>query len=262
MERASAQRQLLDVINPATGEVFARCPAAGKIELDRAVAAARRAFSSWSALSFEDRTTAIKRMADVLKANADTLAELLTREQGKPVQQSKDEIHRAATLTEGMLKIRFATETIVDDAEKRIELRYVPLGVAGIITPWNAPINLAIGPLVSALYTGNTVVLKPSPYTPLSTLKIGELIAGCAAARRRQRSSPAATQLGQWMTEHPGHRQDLVHGLGCDGQEGDGERRGDAQARDAGARRQRRGHRARRRRSEGRRAQAVLRVRS
>jgi acyl-CoA reductase-like NAD-dependent aldehyde dehydrogenase len=150
---------VLDVINPATGEVFARCPAAGKAEADRAVAAARRAFPSWSALSFEDRTTAIQRMADVLKANADMLADLLTREQGKPLQQSKDEINRAATLTEGMLKIRFATETIVDDAEKRIELRYAPLGVAGIITPWNAPINLAIGPLVSALYTGNTVVL-------------------------------------------------------------------------------------------------------
>ena len=193
----------LDVINPATGEVFAQCPAAGKSELDRAVAAARRAFSSWSERSFEDRTTAIQRMADVLKANADMLAELLTREQGKPLQQSKDEINRAATLTEGMLKIRFATETIVDDAEKRIELRYVPLGVAGIITPWNAPINLAIGPLVSALYTGNTVVLKPSPYTPLSTLKIGELIRE-VLPRGVVNVIAGGDQLGQWMTEHPG----------------------------------------------------------
>lgn len=193
----------LDVINPATGEVFARCPAGGKAELDRAVAAARRAFSSWSALSFEDRTNAIKRMAGVLEANADTLAELLTREQGKPVQQSKDEINRAATLTEGMLRIRFATETIVDDADKRIELRYVPLGVAGIITPWNAPINLAIGPLVSALYTGNTVVLKPSPYTPLSTLKIGELIRD-VLPRGVVNFIAGGDQLGQLMTEHPG----------------------------------------------------------
>lgn len=193
----------LDVINPATGEVFARCPAAGRAELDRAVAAARRAFSSWSELSFEDRTTAIKRMADVLKANSDSLAELLTREQGKPLQQSKDEITRAATLTEGMIKIRFATETIVDDAEKRIELRYVPLGVAGVITPWNAPINLAIGPLVSALYTGNTVVLKPSPYTPLCTLKIGELI-GSVLPRGVVNILAGGDSLGQWMTEHPG----------------------------------------------------------
>jgi acyl-CoA reductase-like NAD-dependent aldehyde dehydrogenase len=201
-ESSPAQAHL-DVVNPATGEVFARCPAAGRAELDRAVVAARRAFSAWSELSFEQRTTAIKRMAEVLKANADQLAELLTREQGKPLQQSKDEINRAATLTEGMLKIRFATETIVDDAEKRIELRYVPLGVAGIITPWNAPINLAIGPLVSALYTGNTVVLKPSPYTPLSTLKIGELIRDIFP-RGAVNFLAGGDALGQWMTEHPG----------------------------------------------------------
>jgi acyl-CoA reductase-like NAD-dependent aldehyde dehydrogenase len=194
---------VLDVINPATGEVFARCPSAGHAELDRAVAAARRAFPGWSALSFEDRTKAIKRMADVLKANADSLADLLTREQGKPVQQSKDEINRASTLTEGMLKIRFDTETIVDDAEKRIELRYVPLGVAGIITPWNAPINLAIGPLVSALYTGNTVVLKPSPYTPLCTLKIGELIRE-VFPKGVVNILAGGDQLGQWITEHSG----------------------------------------------------------
>jgi acyl-CoA reductase-like NAD-dependent aldehyde dehydrogenase len=192
----------LDVINPATGAVFARCPAAGRAELDRAVAAAKRAFSAWSALSFDDRTRAIKRMAEVLKANVDPLAELLTREQGKPLQQSKDEIGRASSLTEGMLKIRFETETIVDDAEKRIELRYVPLGVAGIITPWNAPVNLAIGPLVSALYTGNTVVLKPSPYTPLSTLKIGELIRD-VFPRGVVNFIAGGDQLGQWMTEHP-----------------------------------------------------------
>jgi acyl-CoA reductase-like NAD-dependent aldehyde dehydrogenase len=201
-ENVTSQTFLV-VINPASGEVVARCPAAGRAELDRAVAAARRAFPAWSELSYEHRTTVIKRMAEVLKANADALAELLTREQGKPLQQSKDEINRAATLTEGMLKIRFETETIVDDAEKRIELRYVPLGVAGIITPWNAPINLAIGPLVSALYTGNTVVLKPSPYTPLSTLKIGELIRD-VFPRGVVNVLAGGDALGQLMTEHTG----------------------------------------------------------
>jgi acyl-CoA reductase-like NAD-dependent aldehyde dehydrogenase len=193
----------LDVINPATGQVFAQCPAAGRAELERAVAAARRAFPAWSANSFEDRTKSIKRMAEILKANADSLAELLTREQGKPLQQSKDEITRASTLTEGMLKIRFDTQVIVDDPEKRIELRYVPLGVAGVITPWNAPINLAIGPLVSALYTGNTVVLKPSPYTPLCTLKIGELIRD-VFPKGVVNVLAGGDALGQWITEHPG----------------------------------------------------------
>src|SRR5262245_24581394 len=193
----------LDVINPATGTVFARCPAAGRAELDRAVAAARRAFPDWSARSFEDRTQFIKRMAGILRANQDMLGELLTREQGKPVQQSRDEIGRAAGQAEGMTQISIASELITDDAEKRIEVRYVPLGVAGIITPWNAPINLAAGPLVSALYTGNTVVLKPSPYTPLSTLKIGELIKD-VFPKGVVNGLAGGDALGAWMTEHPG----------------------------------------------------------
>ncbi|MBX5460325.1 MAG: aldehyde dehydrogenase family protein [Steroidobacteraceae bacterium] len=193
----------LDVVNPATGEVFAHCQGASRAELDRAVAAARRAFPAWSARSFEDRTLFVKRMADILRANAGPLAELLTREQGKPLSQARDEINRAASQSEGMTQIPIRNELITDDAERRIELRYVPLGVAGIITPWNAPINLAAGPLTSALYTGNTVVLKPSPYTPLCTLRIGELI--------RDVFPPGVVNvlaggdaLGQWMTEHPG----------------------------------------------------------
>src|SRR5690606_28441487 len=117
--------------------------------------------------SFEDRTLFIKRMADILRANQSELGELLTREQGKPLGQARDEIARAARQSEGLTQISIASELITDDAERRVELRYVPLGVAGVITPWNAPVNLAAGPLTSALYTGNTVILKPSPYTPL-----------------------------------------------------------------------------------------------
>lgn len=193
----------LEVINPATGAVFARCPAAGRAELDRAVAAARRAFGSWSALSFEERAAAIKRMAAVLRANQDSLAELLTREQGKPIGQSRDEIGRAATQSEGMAAIAIPVETLVEDAQRRIQLRYRPLGVVGIITPWNAPINLAAGPLTSALYTGNTVVLKPSPYTPLSTLKLGEQLRDVFPPGVLNVLA-AGDELGQWMTEHAG----------------------------------------------------------
>jgi acyl-CoA reductase-like NAD-dependent aldehyde dehydrogenase len=142
-------------------------------------------------------------MAAILRANSQALAQLLTREQGKPLSQAVDEINRAASQSEGITQIRIESETITDDAERRIELRYVPLGVAAIITPWNAPINLAAGPLVSALYTGNTVVLKPSPYTPLSTLKIGELIRD-VLPRGVVNVLAGGDALGQWMTEHPG----------------------------------------------------------
>jgi acyl-CoA reductase-like NAD-dependent aldehyde dehydrogenase len=193
----------LDVINPATGAVFARCPAAGRAHLERAVAAARLAFHEWSARSFEDRAAHIQRFADALKANQDSLAQLLTREQGKPLSQARDEIGRAATQSEGLSKIAVLPETLVDDAERRIELHYRPLGVVGVITPWNAPINLAAGPVVSALYTGNTVVLKPSPYTPLCTLKMGELL-GDIFPPGVINVLAGGDDLGSWMTAHPG----------------------------------------------------------
>jgi acyl-CoA reductase-like NAD-dependent aldehyde dehydrogenase len=193
----------LEVINPSTGQVFARVPRATRADLDRAVAAARRSAAGWSATSFDGRRAHIRRMAEALRAQQLPLAELLTHEQGKPLAQARDEIARAASQAEGMAAIDIRTEVLVDDAQRHIELRYVPLGVVGIITPWNAPINLAAGPLTMALYTGNSAVLKPSPYTPLTTLKFGELL--------RELFPPGVVNIlaggddcGQWMSEHPG----------------------------------------------------------
>ncbi len=196
-------KEWFDVLNPATGQAFARAPLLSRAQLDRAVAAARRAFPAWRATAVADRRAAIGRMAQILTDNAAALAELLTLEQGKPVGQSRDEISRAATQSVGMADIVIADELLEDNAQRRIELKYFPLGVVGIITPWNAPINLAAGPLVAALYTGNTVVLKPSPYTPLCTLKIAALL--------REVFPPGVLnvvagpdELGEWMTAHPG----------------------------------------------------------
>jgi acyl-CoA reductase-like NAD-dependent aldehyde dehydrogenase len=197
---ASAQ---LEVINPATGAVFARCPAAGPKELDAAVAAARRAFPAWKALGFEARAGYIARMAAALEAEKEPLARLLTQEQGKPVGQSKDEITRAGTLSVGISKIKVEGELIQDTAERHIELRWQPLGVAGIITPWNAPVNLAAGPLASALYTGNCAIIKPSPFTPLTTLRIGEILRGIFPAGVVNVLA-GGDELGGLITAHPG----------------------------------------------------------
>ncbi|MEO6078713.1 MAG: aldehyde dehydrogenase family protein [Steroidobacteraceae bacterium] len=193
----------LDVINPATGSVFAHCPAAGAAELDNAVAAAQRAFPAWRALGFAERAAYIARFAAALEANQEALARLLTQEQGKPIGQSRDEIARAASLSIGITKIELKPEVILDNAERFIELRYLPLGVAGIITPWNAPVNLAAGPLTSALYTGNCAIIKPSPFTPLTTLRIGEIL--------REMLPPGVVnvlaggdELGALLTAHPG----------------------------------------------------------
>ena len=192
----------LDVVNPATGRVFATCPSAGRAELDRAVTGARRAFPEWRDRSYEERAAFIGRFCQALRDHAEPLAQLLTMEQGKPLQQSKDEITRASTQSEGMTKIPILPQVIEDSDQRRIELQWFPLGVAGIITPWNAPINLAAGPLTSALYTGNCVVLKPSPYTPLCTLKLGELARDIFPAGVVNVLA-GGDDLGRWMTDHP-----------------------------------------------------------
>jgi len=194
--------QHLDVINPATGQVFARCPAAGRTELDEAVRAAQHAFTTWKDTSYDERAEFIKQLAAALRDHQDALAEQLTREQGKPLSQSVAEIDRGAAQSEGMVTIEIPIENLIDDDQRQIELRYRPLGVVGIITPWNAPVNLALGPLVSALYTGNTVILKPSPYTPLTTLKLGELLKDIFPAGVVNVLA-GGNELGQWITEHP-----------------------------------------------------------
>mgnify|MGYP003342424709 FL=1 len=194
--------QELEVINPAFGTVFARCPAASRSHLDRAVKAARAALPAWRAKSFAERAALVRKSSEVLREKQNELAELLTREQGKPLSQSVAEIDRGTAQSDGLVGIEIPNEVLVDDKQNHIELRYRPLGVIGIITPWNAPISLALGPLVSALYTGNTVVLKPSPYTPLTTLKVAELLKGVFPPGVMNVLA-GGDQLGAWMTEHP-----------------------------------------------------------
>ncbi len=191
----------LDVINPATGAVFARCPAAGRKELDEAVDAARAALPAWRALGYAQRRERVKAFCAALREQQDDLARLLTSEQGKPLSQALAEIDRGTVQAEEMTDIEIAAEVLIDNDKSRIELHYRPLGVAGIITPWNAPVTLALGPLASALYTGNTVVLKPSPYTPLSTLKLGEVAAQFFPAGVVNVLA-GGDELGQLITEH------------------------------------------------------------
>jgi acyl-CoA reductase-like NAD-dependent aldehyde dehydrogenase len=193
----------LDVIDPALGKVFARAPAASRAHLDEAVRAARRAFETWRETTYEHRAALVKQLSKALRRHQQVLAELLTREQGKPLSQSIAEIDRGAAQSDGMVGIEIPVEVLIDDAERRIELKYRPLGVVGIITPWNAPVNLALGPLVSALYTGNTVVLKPSPYTPLTTLKLGELAAEIFPPGVVNVLA-GGDDLGRWISEHDG----------------------------------------------------------
>jgi acyl-CoA reductase-like NAD-dependent aldehyde dehydrogenase len=127
----------------------------------------------------------------------------LTREQGKPLFESLAEIDGSARQADALTGIELQPEVLVDNDRGRIELHYRPLGLVGIITPWNAPLALALLAMTSALYTGNTVVIKPSPYTPLTTLKLGELAQDIFPAGVVNILA-GGDELGAALTENPG----------------------------------------------------------
>lgn len=191
----------LYVINPRTADVFARCPAATLQHLNTAVDAAKKAVPVWSSLSFAERRDYILKFTAAVRENQDSLEALLMLEQGKPLPQAREEITRALAQADAIIQIEIQPEILVDDEIRRVELHYVPQGVVGVISPWNAPVVLAIGPMVSALYTGNAVVLKPSPYTPLCTLRLGE-IAKEVFPPGVVNVISGDNDIGQWMTEH------------------------------------------------------------
>ncbi len=193
---------MLDVVNPATEEVIGQVPSAGPAELDKAVAAARAAFKTWKNTSFEERQAACMAISGAIKENADELFRLLTSEQGKPHEQAKSEIYGAAGMSAAQATLKLE-EVINEDSEARLSrTRRVPVGVVGGIVPWNFPLMMAVQKIVPALMSGCTIVLKPSPFTPLTTLRVAELIAD---------KVPAGTvniitgedSLGPLITGHP-----------------------------------------------------------
>ena len=133
-----------EVTNPATGEVTGQVALASIEDARAVIDAAVAAFPAWRDKSFSERAALIKKMSQRLREEQQELAELLTREQGKPLGQSVAEIDRGAAQSDGMVGIEIPVEVLADDKDKHIELRYRPLGVVGIITPWNAPVNLAL----------------------------------------------------------------------------------------------------------------------
>jgi acyl-CoA reductase-like NAD-dependent aldehyde dehydrogenase len=167
----------ITVINPATGEGFAEAPDCTPKQLDAAVAAAKAAFPAWRAKPIEERQALIRACGDALLAAADDLARLFTREQGRPVEAAKQEIQGAAMWLHAVSGMTPPVHVIEDSDAQYIETRYVPLGVICAIAPWNFPVTLSMWKVAPALVAGNTMVLKPSPFTPLCTLKIGEMFA-------------------------------------------------------------------------------------
>ena len=193
----------IDVLNPATEEVIAKVPACGKDELDRAVDAARAAFKSWRKTTPEERQKVVLGIAAAIKDNADELFRLLTSEQGKPHAQAQQEIYGAAGLAKAQAGLTLDDVVNQDDDTRLSRTRRVPVGVVGGIVPWNFPIMMAIQKIVPALVAGCTIVLKPSPFTPLTTLRIAELIKD-VVPKGAVNIITGEDSLGPLITEHPG----------------------------------------------------------
>lgn len=195
--------ETLAVVNPATGQGFAAAPDCGAAQLDEAVAAARRAFPGWRDTPLATRAAALKAIGGVLAGHAEELARLLTAEQGKPLAAALSEIHAAAWWI-GVVADQEILETVCAAMPgQEIVTRHVPLGVVGGIVPWNFPILLAVWKIGPALLTGNTLVIKPSPFTPLATLRLGELIRGLVPPGVLNVVS-GGDALGPMMSGHPG----------------------------------------------------------
>lgn len=197
-----ATAETFGVINPATEEIVGECPIATKDQLDAAVDAAAAAFKTWSQVSDEERAAACGKIAAAINEHADELAALLTQEQGKPLGGSKFELGGAGAWAGYTGSLSLPDKVLQDDEKARIVQTRKPLGVVGSITPWNFPVMIAIWHVVPAIRTGNTVVLKPSPFTPLSTLRMVEIVNEVLPAGVLN-CVAGTDELGQWMTEHP-----------------------------------------------------------
>lgn len=167
----------LEVLNPATEQVLAICPRADEAQLEAAIAAAKEAFPKWSALPIEERAGKLQKLADALERHEDELVALLTAEQGKPLREAQFEILGGAAILRGFADMRIPLKTIRENDRERIVEQRMALGVVAAILPWNVPIFLLMMKFAPAMLAGNTMIIKPAPTTPLTTLRIGEICA-------------------------------------------------------------------------------------
>ena len=167
-----------DVINPATEEVVGQLPMATEADLNAAVKAAQDAFKLWSVEEDSVRKTACHAIAAAIEEHQEELAKLVTQEQGKPLNGigSRFEIGGCVGWSHYTGDLDIPVEALQDNEEGRIEMHRKPVGVVGSITPWNWPVLIAIWHVLPAIRSGCTVVLKPSPYTSLSTIRMVEIV--------------------------------------------------------------------------------------
>ncbi|MFE7660220.1 aldehyde dehydrogenase family protein [Streptomyces celluloflavus] len=194
----------LAVLDPATGEAFDEAPDQQPPELDAIIDRAHQAWRGWRA-DPAARTTALRAAADAVEAAGTDLAPLLTREQGKPLAESYAEVARTAARLRYFAELDPAPRPVTDGRPVHSELRWRALGPVAAIVPWNFPLQLASAKFAPALAAGNTMVLKPSPFTPLATRLLGTVLA-TALPEDVLTIVTGREPLGARLAAHPGIR--------------------------------------------------------
>ena len=197
----------IDVDNPATGEVIGTVPRLGRAETRQAIDAAARAFPAWRRKTGKERAQVMRRWFDLMMANQEDLARLMTTEQGKPLTESRGEVAYAASFLEwfGEEAKRIYGDTIPPhQADKRIVVIKEPVGVVACITPWNFPLAMITRKAGPAIAAGCTVVLKPASQTPFSALALAELAERAGVPKGVLNViTGSATEIGGELTSNP-----------------------------------------------------------
>jgi len=197
----------IDGDNPATGEVIGTVPRLGRAETRQAIDAAARAFPAWRRKTGKERAQVMRRWFDLMMANQEDLARLMTTEQGKPLTESRGEVAYAASFLEwfGEEAKRIYGDTIPPhQADKRIVVIKEPVGVVACITPWNFPLAMITRKAGPAIAAGCTVVLKPASQTPFSALALAELAERAGVPKGVLNViTGSATEIGGELTSNP-----------------------------------------------------------
>lgn len=216
---SASGKHSFSVMNPSTGEQVSQAPNQNCSDLNNMVKAAKIAFESWSKQPDSVRQAACNDIAQAIGDHAEQLALLLTKEQGKPLAGlgSRFEIGAAQAWASHTASMSLPVQVLQDDSEGKVELHRTPIGVVGSITPWNWPVMIAVWHLLPAIRTGNTVIIKPSPYTPLSTILLVEIINKVlpAGVVNVITSDDETDNLGAAMSSHPDIRK-LVFTGSCE----------------------------------------------
>jgi betaine-aldehyde dehydrogenase len=221
----AADGKTFDIVNPANGEVIATAPLGGKEDVDRAVAAAQKAFEEpkgWSSWAAGKRGRTLSKFAELIKKNSEELAQLESRNTGKPITSARGEIIGSSLVFDyyaGAANKIFGQTIPVSKPGIDMTLRE-PIGVVGLIVPWNFPLLMASWKLGPALAAGNTCILKPASLSPMTALRVGQLAleAGLPPGVINVVTGPGGS-AGAAIAAHPGIGKVAFTGETTTGQE-------------------------------------------